>query len=172
MPSLMEELIEVLDKEEIKYKELLALSEKKTPIIVEGNIEKLQKITDEEQIAVDDIGALDHKRSELMTDIATVINKDVKTLKLSYLIDMLKARPKEHDALVEINDRLKKTIGNLRIINDQNQVLIRQQLEMIDFNISLNKAMREGPQTGDYTRKAGSAGNVMGETRSAFDAKQ
>ena len=79
MPSLMEELIEVLDKEEIKYKELLALSEKKTPIIVEGNIEKLQKITDEEQVAVDDIGALDHKRSEIMTDIATVINKDVNT---------------------------------------------------------------------------------------------
>ena len=67
---------------------------------------------------------------------------------------------------------MKKTIGNLRLVNDQNQVLIRQQLDMIDFNISLNKAMREGPQTGDYTRHAGSAGNVMGETRSAFDAKQ
>ncbi|MCR5625933.1 MAG: flagellar protein FlgN [Lachnospiraceae bacterium] len=168
----MEELIAVLEKEETEYSKLLKFSEEKTPVIVEGDIEKLQKITDEEQIIVDNVAALDIKRAEIMTDIANVINKDVNTLKLSFLIDMLKGRPKEQQALTKVYDALKRTVGNLRNVNTQNQVLIKQQLDMIDFNISLNKAMREAPETGNYTKNAGIAGNVIGSTRGGFDAKQ
>ena len=52
MASLMENLIEVLDKESREYESLLGLSMKKTPVIVSGNLEELAKITEEEQIVV------------------------------------------------------------------------------------------------------------------------
>ncbi len=172
MASLIEDLISTLDEEEKKYQLLLELAREKTPVIVEGNIEKLQKITDEEQKIVDDIAALDKTREEITRDIAGVINTDVATLKLSILIEVLERRPKEHDALSRVYDRLKGTVGDLKVQNEQNRVLITQQLDMIEFNLSLAKAMREAPETGNYNRNAGIAGDMMGQASGGFDAKQ
>lgn len=45
MASLMENLIEVLDRESSEYENLLGLSMKKTPVIVAGNMEELAKVT-------------------------------------------------------------------------------------------------------------------------------
>ena len=63
MASLMETLIEVLENENLEYKNLLDLSMKKTPAIVSDNIKALAEITDEEQIIVSRINHLDPKRS-------------------------------------------------------------------------------------------------------------
>ena len=172
MASLMEELIHILDAEEEKYKDLLELSKQKTPVIIEGDIQKLQKITDEEQLIVDEVAALEQKRQSVMEDIANVLNTDVKTLKLSYLEEVLGKRPKEREALGNVHDRLKATIGELMVINDQNRELIRQSLDMIDFNLSLAKAMRTAPETGNYTKDASNAGSVLGSAQGGFDAKQ
>ena len=172
MASLMEELIRVLTAEEEKYKVLLELSKKKTPILVEGDIEKLQKITDEEQVIVDEVANLELSRQAAMEDIANVLNKDVKTLKLSYLEEVLGKRPKEREELTRIHDRLKATIGELMVINSQNRELIRQSLDMIDFNLSLAKSMRTAPETGNYTKNAANAGSVLGSAQGGFDAKQ
>ena len=172
MASLMEELIRVLGAEDEKYKDLLELSKKKTPILVEGDIEKLQKITDEEQVIVDEVANLELSRQAAMEDIANVLNKDVKTLKLSYLEEVLGKRPKEREELTRIHDRLKATIGELMVINNQNRELIRQSLDMIDFNLSLAKSMRTAPETGNYTKNAANAGSVLGSAQGGFDAKQ
>ena len=172
MASLMEELIRVLGAEDEKYKDLLELSKKKTPILVEGDIEKLQKITDVEQVIVDEVANLELSRQAAMEDIANVLNKDVKTLKLSYLEEVLGKRPKEREELTRIHDRLKATIGELMVINSQNRELIRQSLDMIDFNLSLAKSMRTAPETGNYTKNAANAGSVLGSAQGGFDAKQ
>ena len=139
---------------------------------MEGDIEKLQKITDEEQVIVDEVANLELSRQAAMEDIANVLNKDVKTLKLSYLEEVLGKRPKEREELTRIHDRLKATIGELMVINSQNRELIRQSLDMIDFNLSLAKSMRTAPETGNYTKNAANAGSVLGSAQGGFDAKQ
>ena len=95
MASLMEEFMDVLSKEDSEYQILLELSKKKTPIVIKGDIQELQKITDEEQVVVDRVSRLDKKREEILNDIANVINKDVETLKIPVLAEMLKGRPEE-----------------------------------------------------------------------------
>ena len=52
MASLMENLIVILDGTYEAYEQLLALSLKKTPVIVSENLEELARITDEEQLVV------------------------------------------------------------------------------------------------------------------------
>ena len=89
MASLMENLIEILDLESREYENLLELSTKKTPVIVTGELEELAKLTDEEQIVVSKINHLEQQRQEVITDIANVINKDVNSLMLADLVDML-----------------------------------------------------------------------------------
>ncbi len=172
MASLVEVLIDTLKKEEGEYVTLLGLSKKKTPVIVAGDIDNLQKITDDEQAVLDRLAALDSKRADTMKDIAEVMNRDVKTLKLSNLIEMLKKRPEERDALSDLHDRLKATVGELRMVNDQNRELIKQSLDIVDFNLNLIKSQRSAPETGNYNKSADIAGSSLGGPTGGFDAKQ
>lgn len=171
MASLMENLIDVLDRECNEYEGLLDVSQRKTPIIVSGNLENLQKITDEEQALVSRINNLERRRTEVTADIATVLNKDVTKLTLTNLIDMLAARPEEQGALIRAHDRLHQTVRALKRVNEQNGVLLKDALEMVEFEISLLQAAKAAPETANYNRGAYSAGDTMGVSR-GFDAKQ
>ena len=66
MASLMENLMDLLEKENSEYEKLLELSMEKTPVIIEGNIEKLEKITDDENIIVSRVNMLDKQRMQAM----------------------------------------------------------------------------------------------------------
>lgn len=171
MASLMENLIEVLDRECGEYEGLLEVSQRKTPIIVSGNLEKLQKITDEEQDMVTEIHNLERRRTEVTADIATVLNKDVAQLTLTNLIDMLAGRPAEQRALTEARDRLQSAIRELKRVNEQNGDLLKDALEMVEFEINLIQASKAAPETANYNKGAYNAGETMGVSR-GFDAKQ
>ncbi len=171
MASLMENLIDVLNRECSEYEGLLEISQRKTPIIVSGNLSNLQKITDEEQDMVNRLNSLERRRTEVTADIATVLNKDVNKLTLTNLIDMLAARPAEQQALAEVRDRLHTLVRELQRVNEQNGGLLKDALEMVEFEITLLHASKTAPETANYNRGAYSAGNTMGVNQ-GFDARQ
>lgn len=171
MASLMENLIDVLEKESSEYEVLLELSGRKTPIIVSGNLENLQKITDEEQEAVSRVNNLDKKRMEVIADIANVLNKDVTSLKLANLIEMLEGRPAEQEALMASHDRLRASVRELKKINEQNRALLADALEMVEFEMNIFQASKTAPETANYNRNAYSAGDMIGVNR-GFDTRQ
>ena len=171
MASLIENLIDVLQQETAVYEELLGLSMKKTPVIVAGDLQALQQITDEEQDAVGRLHHLDGKRAEVVKDIANVMNMDVETLKLANLIKMLESRPQESGRLAQVHDKLKNVVHSTQRINEQNRELIANSLEMVEFDLNLLQAMKAAPETANYNRGAYSAGGTMGVERGGFDAK-
>lgn len=172
MASLIEELMTTLENEITEYGKLLKLTQKKTPIIIKGDIEQLRIVTDEEQSVADAIAALDAKRASVTKDIAEVLNKDVESLKLSVLIEILKKQPEESRRLADIRDRLKTVVDSVKMINDQNKELIQHSLEMVEFDLNLIKSMRQAPETNNYGRGAVNSGSILGGTRGGFDAKQ
>lgn len=172
MASLMENLLEVLDQESTEYEGLVELSQKKTPFIVSGDLENLQKITDDEQIIVSRLHNLERKREEVTADIANVLNRDVETLKLANLIEMLNGRPEEQAKLAEVHDRLRNAVHALQRTNEQNKELLTNALEMVEFEMNLVQAMKAAPETANYTKGAYSAGDTMGVVSGGFDAKQ
>ncbi|MGN0305290.1 MAG: flagellar protein FlgN [Lachnospiraceae bacterium] len=172
MASLMENLISVLREESIEYGKLLELSMKKTPVIVAGDLESLQHITDEEQDIVAKLNRLDARREEVTGDIANVLNKDVRTLKLADIIDMLGQRPVEQNQLAEAHDELKLMVEQMARVNRQNQELIQQSLEMVEFDLNLIHSLRSAPQTANYNKGAYAQGTMMGTKAGTFDAKQ
>lgn len=172
MASLMENLMDTLEGEQALYEELLQLSIDKTPILIKGDTAALQKITDEEQDVIDKINHLDKKRQEVMKDIANVINKDVDTLRVIHLIQMLEKRPAEQKRLASINDRLKETVDKMRRCNEHNKVLIESSLEMVAFDLNLIQNMKSAPETANYNKGALNAGSMMGAETGSFDAKQ
>ena len=167
----MENLIDVLEKECSEYEGLLALSQSKTPIIISGDLVKLQKITDDEQELVSRIANLDKTREEVTADIANVLNKDVNTLKIANLITMLEGRPAEQKALATVHDRLQTSVRELKRVNEQNKELLDNALEMVEFEMNVLQAVKAAPETANYNRGAYSAGETMGISQ-GFDAKQ
>lgn len=171
MASLIENLISILEQEIVEYETLLGLSQKKTPVIVAGDLQQLEQITDEEQLVASRITNLDNQREAVIKDIANVTNKDVESLKLANLIEMLANRPQESKKLAEIHDKLKNVVGNMQRVNEQNKELIAHSLDMVEFDLNLLQAMKAAPETANYNKGAYSAGDVMGIGPSGFDAK-
>lgn len=172
MASLIENLISVLEQENSEYEILLELSRKKTPVIVKGDIPRLQEITDEEQKVIDRIHHLEVKREEHIRDIANVINRDVEELKLENLIQLLGRSPEDQKRLSEIHEKLRVTLSQMQNVNAQNRELLTGALEMVEFDLNLLQSLRRAPETANYNKGAYSAGSVIGTYAGGFDAKQ
>lgn len=171
MASLIETLIDTLNRECNEYENLLELSRKKTSIIVGNNIEALQKIMDDENVVLDRLANVDKERQVATKDIANVLNMDVTTLTLTKLIDAFSKRPVERKALAEAHDNLQRVTRSLQQVNERNGELIRSSLEMVGFELNLLSASKAAPQTANYS-KGNYTGAELGVTRSGFDAKQ
>ena len=172
MASLLENLIEVLDSENTQYEKLVTLAESKTPVIVSGDIENLGKITEDEQEIVGTIQGMEKRRNAILADIANVVNRDVETLKLKDLIQMLEKMPDQQEMLQNVQTRLRQTIDKLKAVNEKNQMLLSEKLEMVDFNLNMIRAMKSAPQTANYTKDAYTNGQALGIFHGGFDAKQ
>ena len=172
MASLMEDLLDTLEKENAEYEKLLALSMRKTPVIVNADLVELQQITDEEQEIVSSINRLDKVRNDCMTQIAGVINKDVNELTLGMVVDIFKKRPAEYKKLADVYDRLKNNVYQMKRINEQNRELIKSSLELVQFDLNVLQAMKAAPETANYTKNAYSSGDIIGTGAGSFDAKQ
>ncbi|WP_292188603.1 flagellar protein FlgN [Butyrivibrio sp.] len=172
MASLMETLVQVLDNECTMYERLLGLSSRKTAIIVSGDLKALAEITDEEQCVIGKIQRLEKERIVAMENIASVLNKDVDSLKLTDLIEILEKRPQDQKSLATQRDRLVGVVDSVKRVNGQNQELLRSSLEMVRFEMNIIQASRRAPQTANYSRALDTTGDCLGYTSGGFDAKQ
>jgi flagellar biosynthesis/type III secretory pathway chaperone len=170
--SLLENLINVLNSENDEYKKLVVLADNKTSVIVAGDIDGLNAIMEDEQAIVGTINKKEKLRNSILADIANVVNRDVKTLKLGDLIKMLEKVPKQQELLKNAQSSLRGTIDSLKKINDKNQLLLSDKLEMVNFNLNMIRAMRSAPQTANYTKNAYNDGQVLGIFHGGFDIKQ
>ncbi len=171
MASLVENLISILSDECDEYEIVLGLAREKTPVIVAGDLANLSRITEDEQSHADRLQNLDNVRSKVTADIANVINRDVKELKLKNLIGLLDKSPAEQKALSEICDRLATVVHELARVNEQNSELLKSSLEMVDFELNLLGSIKAAPETANYSRGS-YTGGTLGVTRGNFDAKQ
>ncbi|MCR5209258.1 MAG: flagellar protein FlgN [Lachnospiraceae bacterium] len=172
MASLIDNIVTILNKENEEYTVLVGLSREKTPIIIKGDLEALNAVTEKEQIVVARIQKLERDRISTMKDIADVTNRKQEELKLADLIEMMNNRPAEQKKLREVHDRLKTTMKNMVTVNDQNRVLLKNSLDMVQFEMNLLQSMRQAPETADYNKDAYSTGTIMGSGTKRFDAKQ
>ena len=168
----MENLIDVLDSENAQYERLVTLAESKTSAIVAGDIENLGKIMEEEQEIVGRIQGMEKNRNKFLADIANVVNRDVESLKLIDLIQMLESMPDQKQKLEDVQTDLRKTIDKLRETNGKNQLLLSERLDMGNFNLDMIRAMKSAPQTANYSKDAYTNGQSLGILHGGFDAKQ
>lgn len=170
MASLMDDLIQVLESEKEQYQKLAELSKEKKQVIVKADVPALEKIVDIEQNITNVIQNLDNRRKKVMHDMAVVLNKPEEGFTISTIIEMLDSQPREQQQLKNVKNQLETALEEVRKINGQNQILLNQALDMVEFDLTLFRSMRTAPETANYNKNAYNTGDILGS--SGFDAKQ
>lgn len=170
MASLMEELLDVLHEEDDEYKKLIELSEKKTQALISAKVTEIQEIAEAEQMIVEVIQRCEKKCDEIIKDMGIVLGRDMESLTVTELIDMLGKQPQEQAKLQAEYDKLIVTAKKMKECNERNRILVEQALEMVEFDLTLFRSYRMAPETANYSKDATSAGQPKGSQR--FDTKQ
>ena len=171
MASLMEELIDTLDKEDRLYADLIPIQEEKIRAIIANDLDSLSRLQGQEQVLVDQVGNLENKRLHVTEDIATVLGIKPEEMNLEKLVNKLNNQPKEKETLEKLHDRLKQTMGRLQELNLQNKKLLTEALEMVEFNMNVIRSTRMSSGSSNYSSNAAQV-DIGDYDAGMFDAKQ
>lgn len=85
--------------------------------------------------------------------MATVLGRTGEVT-ITKMISYLEEQPVEQKQLMEVKERLLQTGKEMAAINEQNEILLNQALEMVEFDLTLLKSMRQAPETANYNKNA------------------
>jgi len=136
MAGMMDQLIDILGEQTIRYEELLGLSQEKRDVIIENDVEALQKINHLENIVVSQNQRLEKKRQAVVSDMAIVLGQKEEELTLTRLIELMEGKA-EQQPLIDARDRIKTVLDELKDVNQQNGELVKNALEYIEFSTNL-----------------------------------
>ena len=155
--GLIDNLIDILNKETALYEGILKISKNKTDTIVEGKVSELESITRLEQNMILKLGKLEEEREKLVEKLAVQLHVKVSDINLTRLEKKFPGEPaKKLRACHNILPKLFNDLGNA---NELNSKLIRNSLDYIDFSINI-------------LTNAGSAGNNYGISGQSNDSKK
>lgn len=146
----LRELAEVLKEELAIYREILAISEKKTDVLVKGDIKQLDNIVKAEEKLILSIGKQEDLRYKILLDLenATGINANSSTL--SEIIEKLGVKD-DYD-LPKIQRKTMEVLTKLEKVNDQNSGLLKKTIDSLNSTIELVASSLES-ETGVYSDK-------------------
>ncbi len=168
MASLVEELVNVLEAEKQIYTTLVGYEERKKDVLIAADVATLEEITTKEQLAGDDLIAYSNKQIQILKDIATVLGRTDGKMTVTRLIALLDTQPKVQEQLTEARDSLLTAANQMKTLSDQNAILIRQAIELNEFDMTLFKSLRQAPETANYDKSAYNTGSLLGG--GGFDA--
>ena len=170
MASLMDDLTQVLENETVEYKKLVELSESLREALIASDVPAVERLTADQEEVSNGIQSLESRRTRIMNDIAVVLNKKPEELKVSMLEQSLAGQPALQERLAAVRTELKQAMDELKRINHTNQALLRQSMELLEFDLNLFRSMRQAPETANYNKSAVNTGDLLGSR--GFDAKQ
>ena len=170
MASLMDDLTQVLENETVEYKKLTELSEDLKEALIESDVPEVERLTAAQEEVSNVIQSLETKRARIMNDIAVVLNRKPEELKVSMLEESLAGQPVLREKLAAVRTELKQTMDELKRVNQTNQTLLKQSMELLEFDLNLFRSMRQAPETANYNKSAVNTGDLLGSR--GFDAKQ
>lgn len=170
MASLVDDLITVLKDEERMYRRFIEYGEQKRQILIDADVPALEQLTSLEQTSSDELLSLSNKQVQILKDIANVLGRTEEKMTVTRLIEYLAGQPDIQAKLRRARDELLDAAGQMQVLNRQNEALLKQAIELAEFDITLFRSMRQAPETANYNKNAYNTGTLLGN--SGFDAKQ
>jgi len=130
------DLIDILNQEIFCFEKLLEISELKTDIIVNGEVNSLSELIKIEHDYAGKISRLDRNREKTLKDISIVLNKSIKNMNITNVILLLDKMPEEKEKLMEIKVKFDKVLPKLKKNNEQNKMLVEKSVEYLQFTLN------------------------------------
>ena len=133
--NICNKIVAILENEIRIYREILALSNEKRQILVEGKAAELDQIVRTEQRLSTEVVTLEKERDEIIQSavLSGMISKDeIIISKLSKKMDLESRR--QINILVP---QLAGILSELKTLNDINGELIKQSLEYIEYTVNI-----------------------------------
>ncbi len=154
-----DDLYQVLIQESVVYEKLIKIMGQKQKSIIEGNITALQDYTAKEQAIIREANTFSNTRLFILKEILSKLNTNIKNASLSNLLEISgKSREKHWQ---NIQHKLNNAIDKIRIINYENQELIKTSLTFVKEMVKVFFP-KVAHANGTYTEK----GKVLSENKS------
>ncbi len=161
------ELIAVLNEEKDCYDILYKFAQDKRDYVVNRKLKELEQLTSDEQDISSRLKNLEKKRLRLLQEITG--GKDGQQT-VTKVIESFEEDSNERKTLTAARDELVASATRMQFLNQQNEILLKQALEMVEFDLTLFKSLRQAPETANYNRNAYATGDIL--PSGGFDAKQ
>jgi flagellar biosynthesis/type III secretory pathway chaperone len=127
--NLFQDLVDTLSKEVDLYSQLEQLLKDKQSSIINGNVDKLQKIVHEEQRLIPKIRMATQSREQRATTIGAMMHLATRTPSLSELIDL---SPSHHvQQMLAFRAQLIKSLDQIAHANRENEFLLNSSVELV-----------------------------------------
>ncbi|MDR7856924.1 flagellar protein FlgN [Tissierella sp.] len=150
-----EELEIILEKELTVLMSLKEISFEKTDMIINHQIQDLEKTTKKEEDLINEMALLEESRERLLDTWGVAIDTPIS--------DVIERVPEDNKGLIDLKDKMTLAFEELYVRNTLNNDLIRENLDWIDFNMNLITNSSNNPSYGLNNKKT--SGN------SIFDRK-
>lgn len=169
MAGLIYQLIENLNNEISVFREILETSKREKEEIVKGDLDLINKSVKKLEELSSRAKRLESSRTELISDVALVLNKNKDTITISEIIESIKNQPEEHNSLSSAVSKINELLIEVKEVNEINKSLISQSLEYINYSVNvLQSTFIDNPV--NYTKEDSYPGGQ--QNKSFFDTKQ
>ena len=93
-------------------------------------------------------------REQWRLDIATVLGRNQGTITLEQIASVLKNQPADQKKLQEVHDRLRRTVSRLQELNNQNKQLLKEAIDMVEYNMNVIRSTRMSSGSSNYSSDA------------------
>jgi len=159
--SIMDEFISILEKENKVYQKMVELSSEKTTAIIYAKIDDLNRITEAEQAQMEDLMKLEKERIRIRDEMSKILKVPAESLTLLSMANMFEKRPTDKQKLLDLRERLRLTLIDVAKVNKENEGLLKQSMEMLEYDMNLIRSTRVAPTTANYNKDAYSAETIL-----------
>lgn len=157
----MDEFLSILEEENAEYGKLATVSKSKTDTIIHAQIDEMMRITQEEQTIMERIMALEKRRIAVRTEMARILKVPAESLTLLSMANMFHNRPEDKQNLMDLRERMRLTMIDVASINKENETLLKQSMEMLEFDMNLLRSTKVAPTTANYDKNATSTDTIL-----------
>ena len=160
MAGMITQLVDIMKEQAERYNELIGLTMEEKDILVNNEIEELQKLTNLKNIVVSQNNRLEKKRIALVNDIAEVMGSNEKDIDLAKLLEIIGDQP-EAAQLEEIGQSLRDALHTLKEANELNRQLLEASIEYLEYSINMVRSS-VNPEPLEFPDRGNRGGDVYG----------
>lgn len=74
---------------------------------------------------------------------------------------MLEKRPEDKQKILDLREALRLTMIEIATVNKENESLLKQSMEMLEYDMNLVRSTKVAPRTANYDRNAYNVDSIL-----------